>query len=230
MQKPRLSFGRFGVTRFWVSGIQFGDGELQLGNMSAIDEKLEQTGYSPILWLACCCRKLRLQPIIGLDDDCTWGRLGRRRSGTPGCNVSAVSACLLYVIFIVDGCGLLWILTLALTSRWNRLVFVADKSYYERTAASSRSFFIGLGGDILQLAAIGLLRIRKMGALRVAFPDQIRVPTRSSGLPGGGLMEDFHYQRIPPGRHGGVSADEAREARPARRTDGDPLGCKGYAH
>src|SRR6266567_7956483 len=79
MNKPRLTFWQIWNMSFGFLGIQFGWG-LQLGNMSAIYEKLGAKPEGiPILWLAAPLTGLIIQPIIGSMSDRTWNRLGRRR-------------------------------------------------------------------------------------------------------------------------------------------------------
>src|SRR3989442_10024071 len=69
MNKPRLSFWQIWNMSFGFLGIQFGWG-LQLGNMSAIYEKLGAKPEGiPILWLAAPLTGLIVQPIIGSMSD-----------------------------------------------------------------------------------------------------------------------------------------------------------------
>src|SRR3954447_15354670 len=97
---------------FGFLGIQFGWG-LQLGNMSAIYEKLgAQPDRLPLLWLAAPLTGLIVQPIIGSLSDRTWGPLGR---GRPYFLVGAVLASTALFFMPTSSslgmaAGLLWIL------------------------------------------------------------------------------------------------------------------------
>jgi maltose/moltooligosaccharide transporter len=160
MQKPRLSFWQIWNMSFGFLGIQFGWG-LQLGNMSAIYEKLgANPDQLPILWLAAPLTGLIVQPIIGSMSDRTWGPLGRRR---PYFLVGAILASLALftmpfsqdlTIFskVIPGlylaAGLLWILDASINISMEPFrAFVADKLNIDQRTAGfvMQSFFIGLG-------------------------------------------------------------------------------------
>ena len=130
MQKPRLSFWQIWNMSFGFLGIQFGWG-LQLGNMSAIYEKLgAEPDRIPILWLAAPLTGLIVQPIIGSLSDRTWGRLGRRR---PYFLVGAIlSSVALFAMptssSLWMAAGLLWILDASINVSMEPFrAFVADK-------------------------------------------------------------------------------------------------------
>lgn len=153
MQKPRLSFWQIWNMSFGFLGIQFGWG-LQLGNMSAIYEKLGANPDSiPILWLAAPLTGLIVQPIIGSMSDRTWGPLGRRR---PYFLVGAILASI--ALFIMPNsstlwmaAGLLWILDASINISMEPFrAFVADKLNVEQrtTGFVMQSFFIGLGATL----------------------------------------------------------------------------------
>src|SRR5262245_45193409 len=160
MHKPRLSFWQIWNMSFGFLGIQFGWG-LQLGNMSAIYEKLgAKPDELPILWLAAPLTGLIVQPIIGSMSDRTWGRLGRRR---PYFLVGAIlaSTALFIMPFSQDftlsskvipglymAAGLLWILDASINISMEPFrAFVADKLNTDQRTAGfvMQSFFIGLG-------------------------------------------------------------------------------------
>src|SRR6476619_1730003 len=150
MQKPRLSFWQIWNMSFGFLGIQFGWG-LQLGNMSAIYEKLgAKPDDIPILWLAAPLTGLIVQPIIGSMSDRTWTRLGRRR---PYFLCGAILAsCALFVMptssTLWMAAGLLWILDASINVSMEPFrAFVADKLNTEQrtTGFVMQSFFIGLG-------------------------------------------------------------------------------------
>jgi maltose/moltooligosaccharide transporter len=149
-QKPRLSFWQIWNMSFGFLGIQFGWG-LQLGNMSAIYEKLgANPDQLPILWLAAPLTGLIVQPIIGSMSDRTWGPLGRRR---PYFLVGALlaSAALFFMptsSSLWMAAGLLWILDASINVSMEPFrAFVADKLNTDQRTAGfvMQSFFIGLG-------------------------------------------------------------------------------------
>ncbi|HSE38620.1 MAG TPA: MFS transporter [Blastocatellia bacterium] len=150
MQKPRLSFWQIWNMSFGFLGIQFGWG-LQLGNMSAIYEKLgAKPDDIPILWLAAPLTGLIVQPIIGSMSDRTWTRVGRRR---PYFLVGALLAS--SALFVMPtsstlwmAAGLLWILDASINISMEPFrAFVADKLNAEQRNVGfvMQSFFIGLG-------------------------------------------------------------------------------------
>jgi len=150
MNKPRLSFWQIWNMSFGFLGIQFGWG-LQLGNMSAIYEKLGANPDTlPILWLAAPLTGLIVQPIIGSMSDRTWGPLGRRR---PYFLVGAILASTALFFMPTSSslwmaAGLLWILDASINISMEPFrAFVADKlSDAQRTRGFvMQSFFIGLG-------------------------------------------------------------------------------------
>ncbi len=150
MQKPRLSFWQIWNMSFGFLGIQFG-WQLQLGNMSAIYEKLgAKPDDLPILWLAAPLTGLIVQPIIGSMSDRTWGRLGRRR---PYFLVGALLASVALFFMPTSSslwmaAGLLWILDASINITMEPFrAFVADKLNTDQRTAGfvMQSFFIGLG-------------------------------------------------------------------------------------
>ncbi len=153
MEKPRLSFWQIWNMSFGFFGIQFGWG-LQLGNMSAIYEKLgAKPEQIPILWLAAPLTGLIVQPIIGSMSDRTWNRLGRRR---PYFLVGAILASLALFIMPTSStlwmaAGLLWILDASINISMEPFrAFVADKLNFEQRNVGfvMQSFFIGLGATM----------------------------------------------------------------------------------
>jgi maltose/moltooligosaccharide transporter len=149
-QKPRLSFWQIWNMSFGFLGIQFGWG-LQLGNMSAIYEKLgANPDQLPILWLAAPLTGLIVQPIIGSMSDRTWGPLGRRR---PYFLVGALLASVALFFMPTSSslwmaAGLLWILDASINISMEPFrAFVADKLNTDQRTAGfvMQSFFIGLG-------------------------------------------------------------------------------------
>jgi maltose/moltooligosaccharide transporter len=153
MRKPHLSFWQIWNMSFGFLGIQFGWG-LQMGNMSAIYEKLgAQPDRIPILWLAAPLTGLLVQPIVGSLSDRTWGRLGRRR---PYFLVGAILASA--VLFVMPtssslwmAAGLLWILDASINVSMEPFrAFVADKLDEEQRTQGfvMQSFFIGLGATL----------------------------------------------------------------------------------
>ena len=153
MDKPRLSFWQIWNMSFGFLGIQFGWG-LQLGNMSAIYEKLgARPDEIPILWLAAPLTGLIVQPIIGAMSDRTWNRLGRRR---PYFLVGAILASLALFIMPTSSslwmaAGLLWILDASINVSMEPFrAFVADKLNVEQRNVGfvMQSFFIGLGATM----------------------------------------------------------------------------------
>src|SRR6476659_2370373 len=150
MNKPRLSFWQIWNMSFGFLGIQFGWG-LQMGNMSAIYEKLgAQPDRIPILWLAAPLTGLLIQPIVGSLSDRTWGPLGRRR---PYFLVGAILSSLALFVMPTSSslwmaAGLLWILDASINVSMEPFrAFVADKLNDEQrtTGFVMQSFFIGLG-------------------------------------------------------------------------------------
>src|ERR687890_1186164 len=149
-QKPPLSFWQIWNMSFGFLGIQFGWG-LQLGNMSAIYEKLgANPDELPLLWLAAPLTGLIVQPIIGSMSDRSWGPLGRRR---PYFLVGAVLASVA-LFFMPDSptlwmaAGLLWILDASINVSMEPFrAFVADKLNTDQRTAGfvMQSFFIGIG-------------------------------------------------------------------------------------
>ena len=153
MDRPRLSFGQIWNMSFGFLGIQFG-WALQLGNMSAIYEKLgASTDELPSLWLAAPLTGLIVQPIIGSLSDRTWNRLGRRR---PYFLTGAILAsCALFVMptssALWMAAGLLWILDASINISMEPFrAFVADKLVTEQRNVGfvMQSFFIGLGASL----------------------------------------------------------------------------------
>ncbi|HEX8475469.1 MAG TPA: MFS transporter [Pyrinomonadaceae bacterium] len=149
-QKPRLSFWQIWNMSFGFLGIQFGWG-LQLGNMSAIYEKLNaKPDELPLLWLAAPLTGLIVQPIIGSMSDRTWGPLGRRR---PYFLVGAILASVALFFMPTSSAlwmaaGLLWILDASINISMEPFrAFVADKLNADQrtTGFVMQSFFIGLG-------------------------------------------------------------------------------------
>ncbi|HEX8634987.1 MAG TPA: MFS transporter [Pyrinomonadaceae bacterium] len=149
-QKPRLSFWQIWNMSFGFLGIQFGWG-LQLGNMSAIYEKLgANPDQLPILWLAAPLTGLIVQPIIGSMSDRTWGPLGRRRPYFLAGALLASGA-----LFFMPtssslwmAAGLLWMLDASINISMEPFrAFVADKLNTDQRTAGfvMQSFFIGLG-------------------------------------------------------------------------------------
>ncbi|HEV2762198.1 MAG TPA: MFS transporter, partial [Pyrinomonadaceae bacterium] len=152
-EKPRLSFWQIWNMSFGFLGIQFGWG-LQLGNMSAIYEKLgANPDELPILWLAAPLTGLIVQPIIGSMSDRTWGPLGRRR---PYFLVGAILASIALFIMPTSStlwmaAGLLWVLDASISVSMEPFrAFVADKLNEEQrtTGFVMQSFFIGLGATM----------------------------------------------------------------------------------
>jgi len=151
--KPRLSFWQIWNMSFGFLGIQFGWG-LQLGNMSAIYEKLgARSDQIPILWLAAPLTGLIVQPIIGSMSDRTWNRLGRRR---PYFLVGAILASITLFFMPTSStvwmaAGLLWILDASINISMEPFrAFVADKLNPEQRNVGfvMQSFFIGLGATL----------------------------------------------------------------------------------
>jgi len=151
--KPRLSFWQIWNMSFGFLGIQFGWG-LQLGNMSAIYEKLgAKPDELPLLWLAAPLTGLIIQPIIGAMSDRTWNSFGRRR---PFFLVGAIIASLALFVMPLSGtlwmaAGLLWILDASINITMEPFrAFVADKLNEEQRTSGfvMQSFFIGLGASL----------------------------------------------------------------------------------
>jgi len=175
MQKPHLSFWQVWNMSFGFLGIQFGWG-LQLGNMSAIYEKLgAQPDRLPLLWLAAPLTGLIVQPIIGSLSDRTWGPLGRRR---PYFLVGAVLASTALFFMPTSSslwmaAGLLWILDASINVSMEPFrAFVADKLNERQrvTGFVMQSFFIGLGATFA-------------GTLPIAFRHFGVAGTTASGIP-----------------------------------------------
>jgi len=150
MTKPRLSFWQVWNMSFGFLGIQFGWG-LQMGNMSAIYEKLgAQPDRLPLLWLAAPLTGLIVQPIVGSLSDRTWGRLGRRR---PYFLTGAILASAALFVMPTSStlwmaAGLLWILDASINISMEPFrAFIADKLNDEQRTSGfvMQSFFIGLG-------------------------------------------------------------------------------------
>lgn len=148
MQKPHLSFWQIWNMSFGFLGVQFGWG-LQLGNMSAIYEKLgAQPDRIPLLWLAAPLTGLIVQPIIGSLSDRTWGPLGRRR---PYFLIGAILASTALFFMPTSSslwmaAGLLWILDASINVSMEPFrAFVADKLNDRQrvTGFGMQSFFIG---------------------------------------------------------------------------------------
>jgi maltose/moltooligosaccharide transporter len=163
MEKPRLSFWQIWNMSFGFLGIQFGWG-LQLGNMSAIYEKLgARPDQIPILWLAAPLTGLIVQPIVGSMSDRTWNRLGRRRPFFLAGAILASSA-----LFVMPtssslwmAAGLLWILDASINVSMEPFrAFVADKLNSEQRNVGfvMQSFFIGLGATVAGWLPIVLSR------------------------------------------------------------------------
>lgn len=153
MDKPRLSFWQIWNMSFGFLGIQFGWG-LQLGNMSAIYEKLgARPDEIPILWLAAPLTGLLIQPIIGSMSDRTWCWLGRRR---PYFLIGAILASIaLFAMPESSGlwmaAGLLWILDASINVSMEPFrAFVADKlnDQQRNLGFVMQSFFIGIGATL----------------------------------------------------------------------------------
>lgn len=151
--KPKLSFWQIWNMSFGFLGIQFGWG-LQLGNMSAIYEKLgAKPDELPLLWLAAPLTGLIIQPIIGAMSDRTWNSFGRRR---PYFLVGAILASLALFVMPLSGtlwmaAGLLWILDASINITMEPFrAFVADKLNEEQRTSGfvMQSFFIGLGASL----------------------------------------------------------------------------------
>jgi maltose/moltooligosaccharide transporter len=150
MPKPHLTFWQIWNMSFGFLGIQFGWG-LQLGNMSAIYEKLgAEPDRIPILWLAAPLTGLIVQPIVGSLSDRTWGPLGRRRPYFLAGAILASAA-----LFVMPtssslwmAAGLLWILDASINISMEPFrAFVADKLNDDQRTVGfvMQSFFIGLG-------------------------------------------------------------------------------------
>ncbi len=153
MQKPRLSFWQIWNMSFGFLGIQFG-WQLQLGNMSAIYEKLgANPDRLPLLWLAAPLTGLIVQPIIGSMSDRTWGPLGRRR---PYFLVGALLASVALFFMPTSSslwmaAGLLWVLDASINISMEPFrAVVADKlnDSQRTTGFVMQSFFIGLGASL----------------------------------------------------------------------------------
>jgi maltose/moltooligosaccharide transporter len=179
MQKPRLSFWQIWNMSFGFLGIQFGWG-LQLGNMSAIYEKLgANPDRLPILWLAAPLTGLIIQPIIGSMSDRTWGPLGRRR---PYFLVGALLASVALFIMPTSSslwmaAGLLWILDASINVSMEPFrAFVADKlNDAQRTSGFvMQSFFIGLGATFAGWLPLAFHRFGVVGNTASGIPLTIK--------------------------------------------------------
>jgi maltose/moltooligosaccharide transporter len=153
MNRPRLGFWQIWNMSFGFLGIQFG-WALQLGNMSAIYEKLGAAAEEiPLLWLAAPLTGLIVQPVIGSMSDRTWNRLGRRR---PYFLVGAILAsCALFIMptssTLWMAAGLLWVLDASINISMEPFrAFVADKLNpgQRNVGFVMQSFFIGLGATM----------------------------------------------------------------------------------
>lgn len=178
-EKPRLSFWQIWNMSFGFLGIQFG-WQLQLGNMSAIYEKLgAKPDELPILWLAAPLTGLIIQPIIGSMSDRTWNRLGRRR---PYFLVGALLASIALFIMPTSGtlwmaAGLLWILDASINISMEPFrAFVADKLNDEQrtTGFVMQSFFIGLGASIAGWLPLIFRKIGVSGNTESGIPLTIK--------------------------------------------------------
>ncbi len=151
--KPRLSYWQILNMTFGFLGIQFG-WQLQLGNMSAIYEKLgANPDQLPLLWLAAPLTGLIIQPIIGAMSDRTWTRLGRRR---PYFLVGAIIASVALFFMPTSSslwmaAGLLWILDASINITMEPFrAFIGDNlnDNQRTTGFVMQSFFIGLGASL----------------------------------------------------------------------------------
>jgi len=179
MKKPRLSFWQIWNMSFGFLGIQFGWG-LQLGNMSAIYEKLGAKPEGiPILWLAAPLTGLIVQPIIGSMSDRTWNRLGRRR---PYFLVGAILAS--SALFIMPtssavwmAAGLLWILDASINISMEPFrAFVADKLKPDQRNVGfvMQSFFIGLGATLAGFLPLIFSKFGVKGATTSGIPLSVK--------------------------------------------------------
>lgn len=179
MNKPRLSFWQIFNMTFGFLGIQFG-WQLQLGNMSAIYEKLgAKPDELPILWLAAPLTGLIVQPIIGAMSDRTWGVLGRRR---PYFLVGALFASVALFFMPTSptlwmAAGLLWILDASINVTMEPFrAFVADKLDAEQrtTGFVMQSFFIGLGATLAGWLPLMFRRFDVTGTTPSGIPLTIK--------------------------------------------------------
>jgi maltose/moltooligosaccharide transporter len=179
MNKPRLSFWQIFNMSFGFLGIQFGWG-LQLGNMSAIYEKLGAKPEGiPILWLAAPLTGLIVQPIIGSMSDRTWNRLGRRRPYFLAGAILASSA-----LFIMPtssavwmAAGLLWILDASINISMEPFrAFVADKLNPDQRNVGfvMQSFFIGVGATLAGFLPIIFSKFGVKGATASGIPLSVK--------------------------------------------------------
>ena len=179
MSKPRLSFWQIWNMSFGFLGIQFGWG-LQLGNMSAIYEKLGAKPEGiPILWLAAPLTGLIVQPIIGSMSDRTWNRLGRRR---PYFLVGAILAS--SALFIMPtssavwmAAGLLWILDASINISMEPFrAFVADKLNPDQRNVGfvMQSFFIGLGATLAGFLPLLFSKLGVKGSTASGIPLSVK--------------------------------------------------------
>ena len=179
MNKPRLSFWQIWNMSFGFLGIQFGWG-LQLGNMSAIYEKLGAKPEGiPILWLAAPLTGLIVQPIIGSMSDRTWNRLGRRR---PYFLVGAILAS--SALFVMPtssavwmAAGLLWILDASINISMEPFrAFVADKLNPDQRNVGfvMQSFFIGLGATLAGFLPLIFSKLGVKGATTSGIPLSVK--------------------------------------------------------
>ncbi len=179
MQKPRLSFWQIWNMSFGFLGIQFGWG-LQLGNMSAIYEKLGAKPEGiPILWLAAPLTGLIVQPIIGSMSDRTWNRLGRRR---PYFLVGAVLASAALFVMPTSSAvwmaaGLLWILDASINISMEPFrAFVADKlnPAQRNVGFVMQSFFIGLGATLAGFLPLMFSTLGVKGSTENGIPLSVK--------------------------------------------------------
>lgn len=178
-RKPTLSFWQIWNMSFGFLGIQFGWG-LQLGNMSAIYEKLGASPEQiPALWLAAPLTGLLVQPIIGRMSDRTWGKLGRRRPYFLTGAILSSSA-----LFLMPRCsavwmaaGLLWILDASINISMEPFrAFVADKldESQRNTGFVMQSFFIGLGAVFAGVLPFLFRRLNVVEQTASGIPNTVK--------------------------------------------------------
>ena len=219
MQKPHLSFWQIWNMSFGFLGIQFGWG-LQLGNMSAIYEKLgAQPDRLPLLWLAAPLTGLIVQPIIGSLSDRTWGPLGRRR---PYFLVGAILASTALFFMPTSSslwmaAGLLWILDASINVSMEPFrAFVADKLNERQrvTGFVMQSFFIGLGATFAGTLPIAFRHLGVTGTTASGIPLTVKYSFQlgARGISSRRALDRCHQPRISAGRSGRLSADEGARA------------------